>query len=331
MKHRLFIFTKNHKLLFSQKLIFIILSLSIFFLLILLGFQLPSGVTGIKPIKITSYIVNSQMSQYNLKDTDKSWNIIYRISLLILLLFTIIYLIMNPKKIVSYILTIFLFFLFFVGLPFIQSFLDSHFKLLDLEKQSIEKLPEPVEQPVEPEIKPLEDMSDKSKTILLIIASILLFISGLFFLYFLIRFIISFTKEFIKDLKDSFGKRRKVVKIEKTKETIKTIMLEAFHKIETGNNLRDSILNCYSALIYAANRFASIVKSPDSTAREFEYTLVYIGLEKTYIETLTNLFEKARYSDLPLTEDDKQNALLAFQSCIKALKKPINNKNNKNN
>jgi Txe/YoeB family toxin of Txe-Axe toxin-antitoxin module len=160
-----------------------------------------------------------------------------------------------------------------VGLPFIQSFLDSHFKLLDLEKQSIEKLPEPVEQPVEPEIKPLEDMSDKSKTILLIIASILLFISGLFFLYFLIRFIISFTKEFIKDLKDSFGKRRKVVKIEKTKETIKTIMLEAFHKIETGNNLRDSILNCYSALIYAANRFASIVKSPDSTAREFEYLL----------------------------------------------------------
>ncbi|HQQ20074.1 MAG TPA: DUF4129 domain-containing protein [Exilispira sp.] len=321
MKHRLFNFNKNHKLLFSQKLIFIVLSLSIFFLLILLGFQLPSGVTGIKPIKITSYIVNSQISQYELKETDESWKVFYKISFLILLLFTIIYLIMNPKKIVSYIITLILLLLFFIGLPFIQSFLNLHFTQPDLGKLDNEESSEIENQQTELEVKPMEDIGDKSKTTLLLIASILLFIAGSFFLYILIRFIIGFVKEFVRDLKENHGKKRTVVKIEKAKETIKSIFLEAFHKIQTGNDLRDSILNCYSALIYAANRFANVVKSPDSTAREFEYTLVYIGLEKTYIETLTNLFEKARYSNLPLTEDDKQNALLAFQSCIKALKK----------
>jgi hypothetical protein len=77
---------------------------------------------------------------------------------------------------------------------------------------------------------------------------------------------------------------------------------------------RSRIIACYRHLISVAMRMGAPVSS-DQTARELETGIrTMLGLEGPAMSGLTLLFEEARYSLHPITEDDSQRAYQYLQS-----------------
>lgn len=83
-------------------------------------------------------------------------------------------------------------------------------------------------------------------------------------------------------------------------------------KTETALDPRARIINCYQSMIQRAQGVGTRVTA-DQTARELETVIrSLLGVRSPAIAELTNLFEEARYSLHPITEDDAGRA----QRCL---------------
>ena len=79
-------------------------------------------------------------------------------------------------------------------------------------------------------------------------------------------------------------------------------------RIQDGSDPRLRIINCYQRMVLAAQRQGANITS-DQTARELEAAIHdLLGIQGTSMRSLTNLFEEARYSLHPITENDAEHA-----------------------
>jgi hypothetical protein len=101
--------------------------------------------------------------------------------------------------------------------------------------------------------------------------------------------------------------------------------LEAVHTAmklvgDPSTDPRNRIMACYQHLVSVAMGMGASVSS-DQTARELETGIrTMFGLERPAISHLTLLFEEARYSLHPITEDDSRSAYQDLQSIAEELK-----------
>jgi len=95
---------------------------------------------------------------------------------------------------------------------------------------------------------------------------------------------------------------------------------DAIDLIDTKNNVKDAIINCYLALLYSVKKYTKKVKDPSLTCREFEPVLLSLDLAFEDIEVLTYSFEKAKYSNKTILEMEKEKVLASLKNCIIKLK-----------
>lgn len=92
-------------------------------------------------------------------------------------------------------------------------------------------------------------------------------------------------------------------------------------KTQPELDARTRIINCYQRMVEAAQRLGATVTS-DQTARELEISIrKMLVIKRSAIRDLTNLFEVARYSLHPITEDDAEKA----QQCLQGIAEEMNN------
>jgi len=98
---------------------------------------------------------------------------------------------------------------------------------------------------------------------------------------------------------------------------------QARQRLHKGDDARDAIIDCYAdmCLIFSGG----IAETPDGsqalylTAREFRARLAVRGITLAEVGSLTSLFEKARYSDQPCTDNDRADAARALQAISRHL------------
>jgi len=97
---------------------------------------------------------------------------------------------------------------------------------------------------------------------------------------------------------------------------------DALHilKAQPDADPRTRIINCYQRMVQAAQRLGASVTS-DQTARELEAAIrMMLGIKGSSMRELTDLFEEARYSLHPITEDDAEQA----QHCLFSIAEEMN-------
>lgn len=83
---------------------------------------------------------------------------------------------------------------------------------------------------------------------------------------------------------------------------------------------RTRIINCYMRMVQSAQRLGASITS-DQTARELETAIrQMLVIRGSSMRELTNLFEEARYSLHPITEDDADQA----QQCLLDIAREMN-------
>jgi hypothetical protein len=80
----------------------------------------------------------------------------------------------------------------------------------------------------------------------------------------------------------------------------------ALHALESGEDLNNVLIRCYRQMSLILQQEQMIERDETMTAAEFEQYLSGRGLPQEPIQQLTGLFEKARYSDLALDEQDAE-------------------------
>lgn len=86
----------------------------------------------------------------------------------------------------------------------------------------------------------------------------------------------------------------------------------ALDSLLSGGDLQATVIQCYQEMNRVVKEERGIARETAMTAREFEERLVSKGLPQGAIQTLTRLFEQARYSSLPANPREEA---LAF-SCL---------------
>lgn len=115
-----------------------------------------------------------------------------------------------------------------------------------------------------------------------------------------------------------FARRRKspVYTLEKLAEEVqKTIV-----SIRAGDDFKTNIIRCYQEMSQVLREERGIAREKSMTPREFEYQLINRGLPHESIQTLTRLFEQARYSSIPAGTQDKNLALACLNNIVDACK-----------
>ena len=88
--------------------------------------------------------------------------------------------------------------------------------------------------------------------------------------------------------------------------------------ISNGGNLGGIIIRCYLNMEKVISQEQGIERNQSVTPREFKTHLIYKGIPEEPILQLTTLFEKARYGNLDLTEQDELQALNSLSAIQKA-------------
>jgi hypothetical protein len=83
----------------------------------------------------------------------------------------------------------------------------------------------------------------------------------------------------------------------------------AVQAISAGKNLGNVIIDCYLQMENAIASSYGISRAGAITPREFESYLVKKGIPKNAVLQLTRLFEKARYGNQGLDQQDEQAAV----------------------
>ncbi len=310
--------------LFNSRVYLIFLTSIIILILLLLGLSFPEGIYGIKPLKTIMVITKQQQMMLQSQQQADSNNTLLKIFIIVLLIVTILYFILHPSKILSYIIALFILIFIFLIVPSLLRILDySNAKSETINKSETEK-----EQKVEleenyPETEVVEEQIQNNNNKSYIFYTILVGILGLFFTFIVLIFLFNLIKRIIKEIKDGnfaffiLKDKKKDTLIKEVNHAINT----AISLIDTGDDDKNAIINCYIALIYAVKKYAKKTKDPSLTCREFEPVLVSIGLDINDIDFITGEFEKARYSSLKIDESARKDVVKSLQNCIKKLKR----------
>lgn len=93
---------------------------------------------------------------------------------------------------------------------------------------------------------------------------------------------------------------------------------EAIADIESGGDLHDTILRCYAEMSRIVREERGIHRDRTVTAREFVDYLLRANLPSEPVDTLTQLFERARYSTREQSAEDQEKAIASLQAIAAA-------------
>ena len=98
-------------------------------------------------------------------------------------------------------------------------------------------------------------------------------------------------------------------KVEMKKEVPKEYVERAIYHLKLGEDVRSAILKAYLEMEKIV-RGMGVEDKNYYTPREFRETILsQLGISAEPVDNLTSLFEKARYSTVEMTEDDRAEAL----------------------
>ncbi len=86
--------------------------------------------------------------------------------------------------------------------------------------------------------------------------------------------------------------------------------------IHAGGDFKLSIIQCYREMSLVIREEKGIAREIAMTPREFEDVLISRGLPSTSIDTLTHLFEQARYGSLATAPDDQDLAIACLNEIV---------------
>lgn len=81
----------------------------------------------------------------------------------------------------------------------------------------------------------------------------------------------------------------------------------------SGEDFRSVLMRCYFEMARVIREENDIEREPEMTVREFEAVLTSRGFEIEPIQRLGHLFEKARYSNQPITDVEKEQGIACLQ------------------
>ncbi len=90
----------------------------------------------------------------------------------------------------------------------------------------------------------------------------------------------------------------------------------AMHAIRLGEDLREVIIRCYLQMTHVIQTERKVERNIDMTVREFENWLNLKGFPPKPVNQLTRLFERARYDQRALTQEDENTALESLQAIV---------------
>jgi hypothetical protein len=91
---------------------------------------------------------------------------------------------------------------------------------------------------------------------------------------------------------------------------------EAIKAIQSGADLRDTVLRCYHEMIRVLHQQRGIERHQAMTPREFASSLEKVGLPSQDIEKLTDLFERVRYGTRIPDQKDEAQAMACLASVV---------------
>ena len=98
-----------------------------------------------------------------------------------------------------------------------------------------------------------------------------------------------------------------------------SVLDETVYALRTGNDYRDAIIGCYRALCAVLER-GGVPNKSSLTAREFEALATSkINLSSGHLHEATLLFEKARYSEESVSEEEAKRSI----ECLEKLRDDI--------
>jgi len=92
----------------------------------------------------------------------------------------------------------------------------------------------------------------------------------------------------------------------------------ALTDLEGGGDLQNTVLRCYAEMSRVVKDVRGLRRNRTVTAREFTDALVRARLPRRPVETLTRLFEKARYGSGATTPQDEQDAISSLRAIVRA-------------
>jgi hypothetical protein len=90
----------------------------------------------------------------------------------------------------------------------------------------------------------------------------------------------------------------------------------AMQALQSGDDFKNVIIHCYLQMTNTLKEERGIERSHEMTAREFQDWLEFKGLPHIPVQNLTNLFEKVRYGQQHLGENDQKIALDSLREII---------------
>lgn len=93
----------------------------------------------------------------------------------------------------------------------------------------------------------------------------------------------------------------------------------ALQALEAGARLESVIQRAYLRLCQASLARRGVSRARHATAREFVDPLEAAGLPARPVRVLTRLFERARYGDAPMDQEDERQAVTALREILRAL------------
>jgi hypothetical protein len=97
------------------------------------------------------------------------------------------------------------------------------------------------------------------------------------------------------------------------------ILQEAEHAIsalKAGTDFRNVIMRCYMQMTRSLQEEQGIERNYSMTVREFEDWLEYLGFPTVPVHQLTTLFEKVRYGEQNISDDDEKSAIESLNEII---------------
>lgn len=88
------------------------------------------------------------------------------------------------------------------------------------------------------------------------------------------------------------------------------------NKIDAGISARETIIKCYSDMCQLLAVHQRINRKDSMTPHEFSESLINLGFKSEYINQLTRLYEKARYSESEFTAEQTNQALASLYKII---------------
>lgn len=93
---------------------------------------------------------------------------------------------------------------------------------------------------------------------------------------------------------------------------------EALDSLQTGGDLKDTVLRCYYEMVKTVKEQKGYVRSADMTPIEFEAHLVRLGLPPQSVHDLTAVFQDVRYGNHTPGEREERQAILSLTAIIDA-------------